>query len=99
LIIAAFALAFLHYEIARKTSWPERAKPGKRLYSAVVGPVPAVALAVALAVASVAIMVALLRGHGWSAWIPLAALVPALAGAARFAGSRRATMTPFAMAF
>lgn len=56
LAVAAFACAFLHFEILRKTAWPAAATPGERLYSQVIGPVPSAALATVLALAAVLLL-------------------------------------------
>ena len=106
-VVVAFALAFLHYEFARKTAHPARAKPGKRLYSAALGVGPAAALTAAFATAAVVIVSALLAPR--TAWglLPLLAVIPALWGLARFirqgrsgsAAGPSAPMTPLAMAF
>lgn len=95
LVVLAFALAFLHYEIGRKTVWPHLARPGERLYSRTLGGGGAAALALGCAVAAVAIVIALHRplaapsAAGTAAGLlPVLALVPAGLGAARFLAAR-----------
>lgn len=46
------ALSFLHFEFAKKTSWPQHAVHGKRLYSEVLGTRPALFIIVLLALAA-----------------------------------------------
>lgn len=107
LLIAGFALAFLHYEFARKTSWPRQAKAGKRLYSSAMGPQAALVITVFFAVAAVAIAVGLFAPLGLAGLAPLLALLPVVAAARRFLAVRHLTsgvkpsapMTPFAMIF
>ena len=107
LLIAAFALAFLHYEFARKTAWSWQAKPGKRLYSSQLGERTAAMFTLLFAAAAVTIAAGLLAPVTSLGFAPLLAFVPALAGAWRFHMLRdvrvpvkpSAPMTPFAMAF
>lgn len=107
LLIGGFAMAFLHYEFARKISWPQHAKQGKRLYSAALGVVPALLLAVGFALGSIAAVVALLAPATPLGFAPAAALLPVVPGVRKFLALRgqktiqkpSAPLTPFAMMF
>jgi uncharacterized membrane protein YhdT len=100
--IGAFALAFLHYEFARKISWPERAKPGKRLYSAALGVPVALAACVAFAAGAIALAMILFSERSAIAWLFAVPLLPVLAGTVWFLrgkGVSSTPLTPFAMLF
>jgi hypothetical protein len=107
LLIGAFALAFLHYEVARKTAWRRHATPGKRLYSSVLGERVSLAVAAGCAAGAIAAIVGLLAPLSWLGFAPALALLPVLAGLRRFYAQRDARtpagsatpMTPFAMMF
>jgi hypothetical protein len=91
LLIAGFALAFLHYEFARKTAWHSQARTGKRLYSASLGEVAALSLTLLFAAGAIAVAVVLFAPLTWFGWAPILAFVPVLAGARRFYAQRAAT--------
>lgn len=103
LLIVSFALAFLHYEFARKIAWSGQAIPGKRLYSAVLGQRITVALAILFAVGAAAMAAGLFVPISAFGFAPLAALLPVLAGTWRFARlsdtAKSAPLAPFAMGF
>jgi hypothetical protein len=107
LLLTAFALAFLYYEFARKTSWPQHAKRGKRLYSTQFGVPVALALCTFAGVGAAALAAALLAPHTRWWFILLLPVVPVFVGFHRFLACRRLTnipkpsapMTPFAMTF
>lgn len=98
LVIIAFAFAFLFYEFARKIAFPAQAKPGKRLYSSVLGVYPALVVSFLFAAASVAIMVTLLASRSTLSFLPIFAAVPVVLGLWRFLRSR-VSLTPFATVF
>ena len=76
LLLAAFELAFLHYEIGRKTCWPHHAPEGMRLYSNVLGATGSALLAFFCALTACAITLCLAQPgalsysralfHGWT---------------------------------
>ncbi|MBI4509983.1 MAG: hypothetical protein HY698_10145 [Deltaproteobacteria bacterium] len=111
LLVGALALAFLHYEIGRKTRWPGHGPAGERLYSQFLGPRGAAALATtcaALATAIVLFVMAPWQKEGAVAafaWWQIAPLVPAVAGAVLFLLARngphagRKVMKPLALAY
>jgi hypothetical protein len=90
LVILAFALAFLNYEVSRKTAWPPLATPGERLYSAPLGGWGAIVFALACATgATLLLLTVLLSQKGARATLILAPLLPAVWGATRFVRERR----------
>jgi hypothetical protein len=75
-LLAAFVLVFLHYEVARKTAWPELIEEGEKMYSNVLGTRGALAVVLVCAWSSVGLCLALFRP-----WEHLATNVPrAVAG-------------------
>jgi hypothetical protein len=107
LMVGTFALAFLHYEFARKTCWPHHARAGKRLYSSELGVTGSVALTVFFGIGAISLAVSLLASQTPWKWTPMLALVPLTAGAWRFCAVRSegkapkpaAAMVPMAMGF
>jgi hypothetical protein len=103
LAVASFALAFLHFEVLRKTAWPAAAAPGERLYSRVLGPRTSVVLATGLALAALGIAASLALATKPAS--SLALLAPALAmpllSFARFVrhAGERVKLRPLGMAF
>lgn len=107
-ILAAFALAFLHYELGRKTCWPHHAPGVKRLYSNVLGGYGSALIALACALAACIITLALIQpwklSMGWMLFVPM---FPASFGVYRFVKMKAlseppkpaAFMTPSAMVF
>ncbi|HSI48678.1 MAG TPA: hypothetical protein VLA61_10435 [Ideonella sp.] len=92
LVIAAFALAFLVYELLRKTAWPALARPGERLYSQVLGGGGAMALVLACALGASFTLFALWLQQGMApalASLTLLPLLPAGRAAWRFLRERR----------
>ena len=59
--IAAFVLAYLHWEVARKTRWPTVGAPGAKLYSTEVGAVASSSISLGLMTAAVTLLLFLLR--------------------------------------
>lgn len=59
--IASFVLAYLHWEVARKTRWPTASAPGAKLYSTEVGAVASSSISLGLMTAAVAFLLFLLR--------------------------------------
>jgi len=112
-ILAAFALAFLHYELGRKTCWPHHAPRGKRLYSNVLGGYGSALIALACALAACIIALALMQPWKLSAikatmgWMLFVPMLPASFGVYRFVKIKArseppkpaAFMTPSAMVF
>ncbi|MFN0104697.1 MAG: hypothetical protein ACKV2U_21745 [Bryobacteraceae bacterium] len=94
LMVAAFAMAFLHYEFARKITWPWHAETGRRLYSTSLGTVPAAAFACLFAggAAGSAAWLQLPRTGPW-AWLPAAALLPVAFGVRRLMRVRQQPTT------
>lgn len=83
-LLGAFVLVFLAYEVARKTAWPEAARPGERLYSSALGGVGAIAAVFTCAAGAAALSLWLFQP--WTLALGLRALtgwlllgVPALA--------------------
>ena len=60
-VIASFVLAYLHWEVARKTSWPTVGAPGAKLYSTEVGAVASCSISLGLMTAAVTLLLFLLR--------------------------------------
>jgi hypothetical protein len=104
LILLGFALAFLNYEVSRKTAWPHVAGPDERLYSHVLGGERAIALAFACALGASALLFTATFGHG-AAWLAFgvlgAPLVPATVALVRFLGerTRRLKLAPLGIQF
>ena len=94
LVLACFVVAFLHFEIARKTAWPALAAPDERLYSHRLGGKVSITLAFACAAAPVFTLIALFRPwqRGVGAWLGCLALLlplyPALKGFLKFLRKR-----------
>lgn len=61
LLVLAFVLVFLHYEFARKTTWPELTEPGERMYSNALGGGGSLAVVLGCAWSAVALVLSLLR--------------------------------------
>ena len=106
-LVVAYACAFLHFELARKSGWPRLAGPGERLYSQLVGLGGSLALATGFALAAVAIVLVLFapwaqRGAlAVTGWLPVLVLVPMGYGLVAFARNRarRHAARPPAVAF
>lgn len=106
-LVAAYACAFLHFELARKSGWPQLAKPGERLYSQWVGLGGSLAMSTAFALTALGLVAWLL--HPWACtgiarvtgWLPMLALVPMVVGLVQFARNRhrRHAARPAAVAF
>lgn len=103
LVILAFALAFLNYEILRKTVWPHLADKTERLYSHALGGYGAIALAFGCATGAATILAALLStsarpGFALFALLPL---IPATVALAKFLRHRdaRVKLAPLGMQF
>jgi hypothetical protein len=113
LAVAAFVMAFLHYEIGRKTFWPHHADQAKRHYSAEIGGLAAGILALVCAATAVAVTLLIVKpwelsgGLAWSGWAVTLPLLPAALGARRYFSIRykvepvsaNAVMIPYAMGF
>ena len=101
LIVAAFALAFLNYEVSRKTAWSHFAEPGERLYSRSLGGRGAILLAFGCAATATLLVFLVAGGPAPLAWLVLLPLTPAVLGLLRFVGERRqrVRLTPHALAF
>ncbi len=107
LLVVAYACAFLHFEVARKSSWPHLAVSGERLYSQLVG--LRIALLVSVVFAFAALGAALWAFAPWAqtgaaaavSYLPLLALVPMARGLALHARNRetRHSARPMAVAF
>ncbi len=106
-LVVAYACAFLHFELARKSGWPHLTDPSERLYSHSMGMRGALAAATAFGAAAIGLAVWLFAP--WSAsgaaaltgCLPLLALVPMGTGLALFARRRhrRHAARPPAVAF
>ena len=59
--IAAFVLAYLHWEVARKTRWPAVGAPGAKLYSTEVGAVASSLISFGLMTIAVTLLLFMLR--------------------------------------
>ena len=94
LILGAFALFFLHFELGRKLVWPAVLEPGEKAYTLVIPPALGAACVVALsALPTAALLYALQpwsspRPFAWVAWALLAAPALALFMAYRFLSRR-----------
>jgi len=109
LVLGAFVLAFLHYELGRKTAWPGPETAGERLYSAVVGAPLSALMALGCAIGASGLVlyaVAPWRLGGLTAaagWLQLLPLLFAGYGVWRFFGARgrsgKKVITPFAMLY
>ena len=103
LVLVAFALAFLVYELLRKTIWPAFAKPDERLYSRELGGAGAILLALACATLATTILVVLLAASGERALLVLcvAPMLPAILATVRFlrTRTRRVKLTPLGTAY
>ncbi len=107
LLVGAYALAFLHFEIARKSGWPHLAQAGERLYSQIIGLPAACLLSSALGCACLGLVLWLFAP--WSqtgasavtGYLPLLALLPMVWGLLRQFRARhqRAAARPPAVAF
>lgn len=101
--IVAFALAFLHFEVARKTAWPEAAAPGERLYSRALGAPLAITIATVLALGAVALAAVAVdaASHAARAAVLIAPLVPPLLAMRKFFRARgeRVRLRPLGMLF
>jgi hypothetical protein len=86
LLVGMLMLAFLHFELARKTSWTSDG----RLYSSVVGPTGSALLSSGCAGAAPAIAASVFQPWACSGvacltgWAPLVSVIPAALGAYRF---------------
>jgi hypothetical protein len=94
LLVGAFALFFLHFELGRKLVWPKVLEPNEKAYTLVIPPVlGAIGVVVLSAGSTAAVLVALApwaseRPFAWVAWGLLAAPLLALVMAGRFLGRR-----------
>lgn len=84
-ILGAFTFAFLNYEFARKTCWPEHAPAGTRLYSSALGPWGAAAASLTFAFGAVGIMTYEFRVMRFLPWI---SLIPPVLGSWHFSQDR-----------
>jgi hypothetical protein len=106
-LVVAYACAFLHFELARKSGWPRLAGAGERLYSQLVGLGGSLALASGFALAALGIVLWLFApwaqtgGLALTGWLPVLVLVPAGWGLVAFARNRerRHAARPPAVAF
>lgn len=104
LLLGAFTLAFLTYEIGRKTKWPRDAEPGERLYSRALGVPGAAALALGCALGATTLALAVFTpwreegARAAAAWAQLVPAIPAAIGTAGFLAGGR-TLKPFALGF
>lgn len=106
-LVLAYALAFLHFEIARKSGWPALAQAGERLYSQLVGLPASLMLSTSLGGGAVSICLWLFRpwaqagAAAFTGWLPLLALLPMGLGLTLFARHRhvRHAARPPAVAF
>lgn len=94
LILGAFALFFLHFELGRKLVWPAVLEPGEKAYTLVIPPALGAVCVVGLsALPTAALLFALEpwsspRPFAWVAWALLAAPALALFMAYRFLSRR-----------
>jgi hypothetical protein len=92
-LVLAYALAFLHFEFARKTTWTNLSAPTENLYSNAIGTRRSAALALGCALAGV--LLYLLISAPWqqaglagvTGWLPLLALLPAGLGVFKLLGN------------
>lgn len=106
-LVLAYALAFLHFEIARKSGWPALAQAGERLYSQLIGLPASLMLSTSLGLASIGICLWLFQpweqvgAAAFTGWLPLLALLPMGLGLTLFARHRqqRHAARPPAVAF
>jgi len=95
LLVGMLMLAFLHFELARKTSWSQPSD--ERLYSSVVGPTRSALLASGCAGAAPALALSVFQPWDCggvaclTGWTPLASVIPAGVGAYRFLTRRDRT--------
>lgn len=100
LVIGCYVLAFLHFEITRKSMWNQLADPAERLYSGEIGDHNALWLGFVLAVLAVAGVVLInapwqLSGFAtFTGWLPLVCLVFALLSVRLFYGNRQQRFNP-----
>jgi hypothetical protein len=81
-VLIAYAGAFLHFEIARKTRWD--GAEGERLYSQILGPVGSAAVAAGCAAAACGGVLAVCLPHSPAPWLPALVALPAVWGTAVF---------------
>lgn len=90
LLVVAFALAFLHYEFARKIAMPAHAALGRRLYSTSLGVPAAVALTAGFALGAIGLA-------AWNGlWLPAAAVPCVLQGLYRISTGKGKPSAPLA---
>jgi hypothetical protein len=107
LLVVAYACAFLHFELARKSGWPHMAVPGERLYSQIVGLPGSLAMATIFGLGAIGSALRLFAPWAQSGtgavtgWLPLLPLLPMSAGLFLFARNRtkRHAARPPAVAF
>jgi len=111
LLIVAFELAFLYYEVSRKTSWVQSIDNGKRLYSNEIGSIGSFAFSLACALIPVFILFGIFKpwhpSGVYAAWAFAILPVPVILGAHRFLKARNDPekkekaniMTPYALKY
>ncbi len=104
LLLIAYATAFLHFEIARKSGWPHLTPPSERLYSHEIGPMGALALSLGLGLFAVILLVALFApwhqtgALAFIGWLPVLAWIPMVIGSAQFLRNKEIRHKPRPMA-
>ena len=92
LLIVAFELAFLYYEVSRKTSWVKSSGNGKRLYSNEIGSIGSFVFALVCALAPVGILFGIFKPWQspgvYAPWAFALLPVPVIIGAYRFLRAR-----------
>jgi len=104
ILVLAYALAFLHFEIARKSGWPHLTPASERLYSHEIGPYGALGLNLLLGIVAVVLLLSIFapwQQQGIIAaigWLPLLAWIPMGLGAVKFLRARQVRHKPRPMA-
>ena len=107
LIICCYILAFLHFEIIRKSMWQNLSEPGEKLYSSELGTEAALTLGSLCGVLAICGM--LLLNQPWqlsgldaaTGWLPLSGLILVTLSLKRFLSNRETRFNPrkFAVLF
>lgn len=100
LIIGCYILAFLHFEIIRKSMWQNLSEPGEKLYSSELGTEAALTLGSLCGVLAICGM--LLLNQPWqlsganaiTGWLPLSGLILVALSLKRFLSNREARFNP-----
>ncbi len=106
-IIGVYILAFLHFELVRKTMWPHLAGKDERFYAHDIGGLPAIVLGFVIGVLAIAALLSLTQpwtltgAAAVTGWLPCLALIWAVRSLRLALGNRerRINPRPFAVAY